>query len=110
MKKTILCTAFVFLACAARAGENKQAPLIVHEWGTFTSLQDEQGNAIGGINVDDEPVPDFVWGAYAVRGDHHKDGAYADFGLPPHFNFSKGWTPADQDVTMRLETPVIYFY
>ena len=34
--------------------------LVVHEWGTFTSLQDEAGEAIGGINADDEPVPRFV--------------------------------------------------
>src|SRR5262245_60845706 len=34
--------------------------LVVHEWGTFTSLQDENGQALGGINVDDEPVPPFV--------------------------------------------------
>jgi hypothetical protein len=38
------------------SGRKKQAPLVVHEWVTFTSLQDEQGNAIGGINTDDEPV------------------------------------------------------
>jgi len=34
--------------------------LIVHEWGTFTSLQNEQGNELPGINTDDEPVPQFV--------------------------------------------------
>ncbi len=36
--------------------------LVVHEWGTFTSLQDENGRQLGGINVDDEPVPSFVYG------------------------------------------------
>src|SRR5688572_8919158 len=35
-------------------------PLVVHEWGTFTSFQDARGEAIPGINVDDEPVPGFV--------------------------------------------------
>ena len=34
--------------------------LEVHEWGTFTSFQDERGATIAGINVDDEPVPKFV--------------------------------------------------
>src|SRR5690348_9919200 len=33
---------------------------VVHEWGTFTCLQNEAGEAIGGINADDEPVPEFV--------------------------------------------------
>src|SRR6266576_171471 len=52
---------FVLLLClfgvCAHAATNQ---LIVHEWGTFTSLQDENGRAIGGINSDDEPVPKFV--------------------------------------------------
>ena len=85
-------------------------PVIVHEWGTFTSLQGESGKAIGGINVDDEPVPSFVYGAGFV---HKLPGAGGEpiygFGLPP-YPMEKGWRPADQDVTMRLETPVIYFY
>lgn len=36
------------------------APLVVHEWGTFTALQDEHGTGLVGINVDTEPVPQFV--------------------------------------------------
>jgi len=34
--------------------------MVVHEWGTFTSLQDETGRTIGGINADVEPLPSFV--------------------------------------------------
>src|SRR5688500_14380653 len=34
--------------------------LVVHEWGTFTSLQDEAGRSVGGVNIDDEPLPKFV--------------------------------------------------
>ena len=34
--------------------------MVVHAWGTFTSLQDESGKAIGGINTDDEPALQFV--------------------------------------------------
>src|SRR6266700_8436110 len=29
-------------------------PLVIHEWGTFTNLQDESGKSVGGINSDDE--------------------------------------------------------
>jgi hypothetical protein len=83
-------------------------PVIVHEWGTFTSLQDENGKAIGGINVDDEPVPGFIYGFGGVRA-LSEPGSGAEFGLPPYFS-GKGWMPGDQDVTMRLETPVLYFY
>jgi len=73
----------------------------VHEWGTFTSLQDENGQTIGGINTDDEPVPAFV----------HRLGGFALLSpseVPPSFN--KGAPSCHPDVTMRLETPVIYFH
>ncbi len=72
----------------------------IHEWGTFTSLQDESGQAIGWINTDDEPVPSFV---------------HSDF-LPilpagaPVPELFKGLPRCHPDVTMRLETPVIYFH
>ena len=86
---------------AANANASADEKLIVHEWGTFTSLQDEDGNAIGGINTDDEPVPDFV---------HN----LAPLLLIPASKFDvrgKGLTPGcNPDVTMRLETPVMYFH
>ena len=75
--------------------------LTVHEWGTFTSLQDERGRAIPGINTDDEPLPQFV----------HRlsDRLIVDpTELAPVFY--KGAPRVHQHVTMRLETPVIYFY
>jgi hypothetical protein len=75
--------------------------LVVHEWGTFTSLQDESGSAIGGINTDDEPVPKFV----------HRLSDFLLLGpteLPPIL--FQGAPHCHPDVTMRLETPVIYFH
>ena len=100
-----LCVTPVFFLFAPLHAEN---PVIVHEWGTFTSLQDENGKAIGGINVDDEPVPGFVYGFGGVRAlSDARPGE--EFGLPPYFS-GKGWMPGDQEVTMRLETPVLYFY
>ena len=75
--------------------------LIVHEWGTFTSFQDDRGVTISGINVDDEPVPAFV---HRLRE------------LPiftPHStpaSWSQGAPRCHSDVTLRLETPVLYFY
>lgn len=111
MKKTFLSTAFVFVVslCAARGGENKQAPLVVHEWGTFTSLQDESGNAIPGINTDDEPVPAFVHRlGYNLITPQRMSAAN-----PYPFEVAGKIGPishCDPDVLVRLETPVIYFY
>ncbi len=71
---------------------------IIHEWGTFTSLQDESGRSIGGVNVDDEPVPDFVhrFGPSSLQAANDR--------------LSQGYHWGHPDVTMRLETPVMYFY
>ncbi len=92
--------AFAVCVCAARA-DDKPKPLVVHEWGTFTTLQDDQGVSISGINADDEPLPDFV----------HRLATQLLIGkteAPP--NFFQGAPECHPDVTMRLETPVIYFH
>src|SRR5580698_11047155 len=86
------------LSFAFLSAQSQAAPLVVHEWGTFTSLQNETGQAIGGINTDDEPVPKFV----------HR---LANFLLlspteVPAF-FFQGAPRCHPDVTMRLETPVL---
>lgn len=84
----------------AHAGDG----LVVHEWGTFTTLQDEKGQDLWGINVDDEPVPGFVYninaGALSLPILSHNHWAYRSKGVPTHFH----------PVRMRLETPVIYFH
>src|SRR5438046_5146651 len=88
----------LLFSAAVRASSD---PLVVHEWGTFTSLQDEAGRAIGGINSDDEPVPKFVHDLnrlLILRPDQ----------LPPVCY--QGAPRCHPDVTMRLETPVIYFH
>ena len=99
MKKTIGLIGCVLLALTVSA--RAQDKWTIHEWGTFTSLQDESGNAIGGINTDDEPVPDFV---------HQLDylALLRTSEVPP--TFFKGAPSCHPDVTMRLETPVIYFH
>ena len=74
--------------------------LVVHEWGTFTSLQDEAGNAIGGLNADDEELPAFT---------HDLAPWFGSFGPNARLR-SKGAPRCCPDVTMRLETPVIYFH
>src|SRR5687768_1583953 len=78
--------------------------LVVHEWGTFTSLQNDQGEELAGINIDDEPVPKFV----------HNLSPYllskpVLSGL--HWQYRMKGAPRQHPlVSMRLETPVIYFY
>ena len=103
LRSWLWCIGLVGLAALAR-GSLAGDDLVVHEWGTFTSLVDEQGRELAGINVDDEPVPEFVHNlspfllsAPVVSSEHW---LYRSKGAPRHH----------PQVTMRLETPVIYFY
>src|SRR5436309_9088312 len=88
---TIALIFFITSICAA-----KSDTILVHEWGTFTSLQNDKGNTIGGINTDDEPLPRFVHDL--LRG--RSDAAWSK-GIPGGVR---------NEITMRLETPVMYFH
>jgi hypothetical protein len=91
----------VVVGAVAVAGAEAAERMVIHEWGTFTALQDENGRALGGINIDDEPLPEFV---HNLRRD-----LLVRPGFPPYYA-SKGAPRRHPLVTMRLETPVIYFY
>jgi hypothetical protein len=91
----------------ARADDQRQdapvAPgreLVIHEWGTFTCLQDETGRAIAGVNTDDEPVPEFV----------HRISDLVERASDLAPVYFKGVPRSHRQVVMRLETPVVYFY
>lgn len=79
-----------------------QGSLIVHEWGTITTRHSRDGTPQGRLNrIDPEEVlPAFV----------HKFEP-PQTGVPAPAQFGKGTnTPGRPDITMRLETPVLYFY
>jgi hypothetical protein len=78
--------------------------LTVHEWGTFTCLQDDRGRELTGINIDDEPVPKFV---HNLAPFIHSQAVLST----THWEYRQKAAPRQHPlVTMRLETPVIYFY
>jgi len=98
---------------AARTTTHPSAPLVVHEWGTITTNHLANGAQLGGLNrvTFYEPLADFV---------HRFDpfGAEAA-GFPAPLTDTAGRRiplqktpigPARADITMRLETPVIYFH
>src|SRR4029077_20012029 len=79
---------------------SKPDRLVIHEWGTFTCLQDETGQSVPGGNTEDEPVPAFV----------HRisDLVPRPSELAPVYY--KGVPRSHRQVRMRLETPGLYFY
>jgi hypothetical protein len=95
---TYFAAVLLFLTSSASAEDKKWT---IHEWGTFTSLQNESGDAIGGINSDDEPVPPFV---------HRLANFLVLQPTEMPYSFCQGAPACHPEVTMRLETPVIYFH
>lgn len=83
-----------------KSAVSEKAPLVIHEWGTFTCLQDETGRAIPGVNTDDEPVPEFV---HRITELIPKPSELAPI-------YYKGVPRTHRQVQVRLETPVLYFY
>ncbi len=98
---TLTALAALGMAGVAAAESSPNNRLSVHEWGTFTVLQDEKGRAIGGVNTDDEPVPSFV---------HTLDATLIHDATRAPDQLSKGWPRCDPSITVRLETPVLYFH
>lgn len=64
----------------------------LHEWGTFTSVSGSDGLLLPGLEREEERLPGFV---------HQHDG------MPQR---GKGYSRPLHNVTIKMETPVIYFY
>ncbi|HEX2748489.1 MAG TPA: hypothetical protein VHM91_10855 [Verrucomicrobiales bacterium] len=69
----------------------------LHEWGTFTTLSTSEGALLPGVQREEEPLPEFVE-------------THAGMLHPDWMRAVKGWFRPLAGVTVRMETPVIYFY
>ena len=93
----------LLLGLSALRTEQRIAPsLVVHEWGTITTRHAADGTPEGRLNRIDssEVLPAFVhqYEPPQTKGDSQSSLTKTTL------------TPGRPDVTMRLETPVIYFY
>jgi hypothetical protein len=91
---------------------NRTDRLVIHEWGTFTVLQNEDGAAIPGVNINEESLPNFVHRlATGLAPDSPELGPLLSAGpYSGQFMRSKGVPRFYPAVTMRMETPIIYFH
>jgi len=108
---TVAPSLFLALVCAAPlAAQADPKPLVVHEWGTFTVLQDETGDALPGVNINEESLPKFVHRLSPdLAPDSHELAPV--LGLGTHRRFaSKGIARSFPGARMRMETPILYFY
>ena len=92
---------FLFACLLASLGAAQAADLVVHEWGTLTTIHDATGKPKAGLNRIDEAdvLPTFVH-RYEPETTRQPE---RQLGKSPR-------VPGRPDVTMRLETPVIYFH
>lgn len=72
--------------------------LVVHEWGTFTSVQGSDGIVLEGLQHEEEDLPAFVYSRSEVRD------------CPLRARGYKGLEVDVAHVTKKMETPVIYFH
>jgi len=98
-----LCASLLLLGLSTLPAGGRVTPsLVVHEWGTITTRHAADGTPEGRLNRIDssEVLPDFVhrYEPPATQGDTQRSLTKTTL------------TPGRPDVTMRLETPLIYFY
>jgi hypothetical protein len=79
-----------------------QTPLIVHEWGTITTHHLPDGTPEGRLNriTEAEVLPSFV----------HRYEPPSTRDMPSQSLLKSPLLPGRPDITMRLETPVLYFH
>lgn len=86
----VLCMAGLGLPAAAEQSTDFEPPrLVVHEWGTFTTMQGSDGVTLEGLHHDEEQLPRFVYSRDLLSPEEVALREYA-------FN--------------KMETPVTYFY
>jgi hypothetical protein len=102
--------AFTGLLPTAVARGDETQPLVVHEWGTFTVLQDESGKAVDGVNINEESLPPFVHKLGTdLTPDSHELGPLISVGYS-RARASKGILRYYHAARMRMETPIIYLH
>ena len=83
---------------AEDAGKKAAQGFVVHEWGTFTSMQGTDGVTLEGLQHEEEGLPSFVYSRSKVRDCPLRDKGYKGLEVPV------------TNVTRKMETPVTYFY
>lgn len=112
------CLALMMVAHIAALADN----LVVHEWGTFTSLMGSDGKLQEGMHQEEAALPGFVYGfghpqaepaiKMAGRCGHVKlpCSTLHNLAHDKQANDIMPKNPIGAGITQKMETPVIYFY
>jgi len=93
----LLLLTFAFIPTAAIPPPKSDDGLVVHEWGTFTTVRNKEGQAL-------------LWRPLSFESDLPKFVYSVDRGQSWKANDLTYRTKSATPVTVRMETPVIYFY
>ena len=91
-----LLAAAIALVLTSSAAQAATPPLVVHEWGTFTSVQGHEGKQVWWLPHLQTDLPRFVYARNV------QDGGFSGVRLT-------GGKDSGQAI-LRMETPVLYFY
>jgi hypothetical protein len=85
----------------------------LHEWGTFTTVAGSDGVLLSGLEREEAALPLFSYSHYGLENGNiprRFDELARRHGATPIFAFSKGISRPVRGVTVKMETPVIYFH
>lgn len=88
----------------------------LHEWGTFTTVSGSDGVLLPGLDRDEELLPNFVSGQQglsnqlAFQDPVDTNVIYMLADTASMFSYGKTIPWASRNVTVKMETPVIYVY
>lgn len=91
-RSILLAAAFLTFGAGVACAEEPSPRFTVHEWGTFTTVHAPDGALLPGLEIEEERLPNFV--------QCHEGFAPAN----------KGWSRPVSNVTVKMETPVLYVY
>jgi hypothetical protein len=96
---------FLLLAAFSLPASAAAPEYALHEWGTFTTVSGSDGGLLPGLQREEEGLPSFVESHAGMDNLGH---------LPTQsdgrIELGKGWIRPLKNVTVKMETPVIYFY
>jgi hypothetical protein len=89
----------------------------LHEWGTFTTVSGSDGELLTGLEREEEQLPAFTYSHMGLENGQNPDREeiertfkqYGTYGVPAPFPKGIGKRPL-KGITVKMETPVIYFH
>ncbi len=87
----------------------------LHEWGTFTTVAGSDGVLLAGLEREEAPLPLFTHSHFGLENGNLPQFArlaeiFHRHGVPPYPSLTKGLRRPVRGVTVKMETPVIYFH